>query len=141
MKFNLKEKTQATIFYKMVNNFMSLEKCVELKEVKKTRTSLQNSSLHLYFTLISEQLNESGQTFNYKGVRGNIFEVKYTSEIVKNFIWRPIQISLFKIKSTTKINTTQINEIVDILSKHFGERFGFYVAFPNIADKLHKDML
>jgi len=139
MKFDLSDKIQRDLAYNIFNKLLANEKYIELKEAKKTRTSLQNSSLHLYFELIAKELNDQGLTFNYTGLKGKILESRYTMEIVKDFIWRPIQETLFKIKSTSKINTIQINEIVDVLTKYFGENYYFYIPFPNIADKLHKE--
>jgi len=139
MKFNLEDKIQRNLAFNMFNKLNADEKLIELKDVKKTRNSLQNSALHLYFTLIAEELNNLGLTFNYTGLVTKNLETRYTMEIVKDFIWRPIQRILFKIESTSKINTAQINEIVDILTKHFGENYYFYVPFPNIQDKLHKE--
>ena len=61
---------------------------------------------------------------------GTVLEMRYTPDLVKNHIWRPIQETLFDIKSTTKINTEQINEIMDVLIKFFAER-GIVLEFPN----------
>ncbi len=101
------------------------------------RSNLQNSALHLYFTIISRELTNLGITHDYKGISGKQFEIPYTSELVKNFIWRPIQLALFEKKSTTKLTTKEINEIVDVLIKFFAEK-GIQISFPNIQDLLHK---
>tara|TARA_R110000751_G_scaffold292982_1_gene400421 strand:+ start:32 stop:442 length:411 start_codon:yes stop_codon:yes gene_type:complete len=110
---------------------LKLGKQIELKENKLTRSQKQNKSLHVLFTIISYQLNNLGQTFSYEGLNGNSFEIRYTPNVVKNFIWRPIQIAMFDIESTTKINTNQINEIVDVLVKWFGE-VGVEIEFPSV---------
>ena len=39
--------------------------------------------------------------------------------------------ALFDIESTKNINTIQINEIVDVISKFFGER-GVIIEFPSV---------
>ena len=67
--------------------------------------------------------------FQYQGLEGLDLSIMYTPNIVKEFIWRPIQIALFNIESTTKINTKQINKIVDVITKWFGEK-GVYIDFP-----------
>ena len=46
----------------------------------------------------------------------------YTENLVKEFIWRPIQVALFDVKSTTKIDTIQINRIVLVLSRFFAAK-------------------
>jgi hypothetical protein len=96
------------------------------KLTPKKRSLSQNRALHLYFNMLSEQLNNAGYTFvNIMGI-----ETHYTPELIKEMIWKPLQLSLYNIKSTSKINTKQINEIIDIFSLHFGEK-GIYIEFPN----------
>ena len=58
--------------------------------------------------------------------------------MVKEFIWKPIQLTMFGIKSTTEITTLQINTILDVLSKFFSER-GIAIHFPSKIDLLIKD--
>ena len=113
------------------NKLVSSGSSFELKKVVKTRSQAQNRALHLYFKLISDQLNELGMEFQYQGIKGTHMSLMYTENLVKEFIWRPIQIDLFDVKSTTKIDTTQINKIVLVLSKFFAER-GIEIVFPSI---------
>lgn len=103
----------------------------ELKKIVKSRTALQNSALHLFFSFVSTELNDLGMSFSYDGLKMKGLESRYTPLIVKEFIWRPIQVSMFGIKSTKKINTNQINEIIDVLVKYFGDR-GVNIEFPSI---------
>ncbi len=108
---------------------MDKEIKLELKQVSNSRTAKQNRALHKFFVIICEQLNEIGQEFTYTGLKGLELSTRYTPDIVKNFFWRPIQISLFDIESTKKINTKQINEIADIVIKFFGDK-GVLIDFP-----------
>ena len=105
------------------------KKRVDLKEVKNTRTSLQNASLHKYFTMISEELNELGMEYIYFGVSGKELSLMYTPELVKNFFWKPIQIALFDFESTTKLSTEQMNQIIDVITKFFADK-GVLIPFP-----------
>ena len=96
------------------------------KTTKKTRSSAQNRALHLYMTMISDQLNNAGFTFtNALGM-----EIPFTMTLIKESIWRPTQLEMFGIKSTTKLTTEMINKLIDVFSLHFGQR-GIYVEFPN----------
>lgn len=104
-------------------------KRVDLKEVKNTRSSLQNASLHKYFTMISEELNELGMEYRYFGVKGEVLSLMYTDNIVKQFFWKPIQLALFDIESTTKLTTEQLNQIIDVITKFFAEE-GVLIEFP-----------
>jgi len=130
MIYNLQNITEVYHFDNQCKFLKDSSKTVDLIEKKNTRSTKQNSALHLLFTIISSQLNEMGMEFKYLGLKGNVLEMRYTPELVKNHIWRPIQETLFDIKSTTKINTTQINEIMDVLIKFFAER-GIVIEFPS----------
>jgi hypothetical protein len=113
-------------------------KVFELTEKKGNRSGLQNKALHLFFTIISEQLNEMGLEFHYFGLKGQELTTRYTPHVVKEFFWRPIQIALFDIKSTTKISTTHINEITDVIVKFFGER-GVVIDFPSVESLMYNN--
>ncbi|KQC34002.1 hypothetical protein AAU57_12170 [Nonlabens sp. YIK11] len=140
MIYNLQNETEVEKAKDRFNHLLKQGKTIDLLEKKNTRTSRQNSALHLLFTIISSQLNEMGQEFTYNGLKGQQLSMMHTPDLVKNFIWRPIQIALFDIKSTTKINTEQINKIVDVLAKFFGDK-GMVIQFPskeqieNLIDK------
>lgn len=137
MLYDLKEEPDRVKFKKYCDKVLRLGKKVELKEVKITRSQQQNQALHVFFTIISYELNEMGVEFCYTGASGRNFNTRYTPDIVKNYFWRPLQITLFDIKSTTKINTQQINEITDVIIKFFGDR-GVVVGFPSIEQLIKK---
>jgi len=104
---------------------------IEVKELSKKRTLSQNSALHKYFDLIAKQFQELGLTYNYMNqFTGHTIELAYTSNLVKDFIWRPIQQTLFNIESTTEIDTNQINQIIEVLTLHFGKH-GIKIDFPS----------
>lgn len=102
------------------------------------RTLSQNNALHLYFDIISEKLNELGWTFvEISFFTGKTIEYIWTPELVKEKIWKKIQIDLFAIKSTTKLTTQMINTIIEILNKHFAEN-RIDIEFPNWQSFLNK---
>jgi hypothetical protein len=130
-KFDLLSKT-----YKISGFPVELKREHEEDEKKQTLTTLQNSSIHKFFVIISDNLNDLGIDFCYTGLTGIDLSVRYTPNIVKNFFWRPIQIALFDIVSTTQLDTKKINDISDVIIKFFGER-SVVVEFPN-KDRLNK---
>lgn len=129
MQYNTKDIVEATDAKMYLRKLIEQGKKIEIKGLSNKRSSLQNRALHKFFVMISEILNEQGQEFNYVGLKGLELSTRYTPEIVKNFFWRPIQISLFDIESTKKINTQQLNDIADVIIKYFGEK-GIYLDFP-----------
>lgn len=104
---------------------------IEVKELSKKRTLSQNSALHKYFDLIAKQFHELGWTYNYSNpFTGHLIELNWNTNLIKDFIWRPIQQTLFGIESTTELTSKQINDIIDVLTLHFGNS-GIKIDFPN----------
>ncbi len=125
---NTEHKIKAKMeFNRLINN----SKPFMLKEKRETRSSKQNRALHLYFEFVASELNDLGITFQYKGIRGTDLESSYTPELVKEQVWKPIQTALFGTDSTTKLDTKQIDRIIEILAKFFAER-GVLLEFPSI---------
>ena len=102
---------------------------VELKEIKKTRSYLQNRSLHLFLTFCADALNNAGVEFCYRGLKGMDIEIPWNGDLFKAMVWKPIQITLFDFESTTKLKTSEINQILDILTRHFSS-IGLSISFP-----------
>lgn len=140
MIYNLENSNDLYLFDNQTKWLKDNKKCCKLEVHNKTRTNTQNAALHLYFTHLSNELNQLGITFNYRGLKGLEMEMTYTAEIVKEFIWRPIQITLFKKESTTKLTTQEMNEIITVLNKFFSER-GVYIAFPSIESLIDREKL
>jgi len=101
----------------------------EIKIFKRTRSGQQNKALHLFYSQLAESLTDLGYEFNYVGITGEIIAIPYSKDIIKEFVWRPIQKTMFNIESTTKINTVQINQILDVLAVHYSE-VGIPINFP-----------
>ena len=131
MKFNLDNEVDRINYKERSSKLLAKRSNVELKEIKLTRSGKQNKALHLYFTFIATELNELGLEFNYTGLKGANMSTRYTPHLVKEFFWRPIQLALFDIESTTKIDTKQMNEITDVIIKFFSDR-GVVLEFPCI---------
>ena len=74
-----------------------------------------------------------GLEFNYVGLKGDTLGTRYSPNVVKEYFWRPIQIALFNIESTKDIDTKQINEVVDVISKFFADK-GVVMEFPSIEN-------
>lgn len=110
--------------------YKSIGANIEIKQVKLTRSSSQNRALHLYFTFCANALNDAGFEFSYRGIKGMEIQIPWNADLFKNMIWRQIQITLFDFESTTKLTTTEINTILDVLTNHFS-KLGIDVQFPN----------
>jgi len=133
MVFNTKYKTGADNALNELKQLIKLEKVVEIKVKQQTRTSQQNRALHLFFKLVSEELNNLGISFVYIGLKGMELETEWTPELFKNFTWKPIQKAMFGSDSTTKLKRKEIDPIVNTICNFFAEK-GVEIDFPNNFD-------
>lgn len=102
-----------------------------LSRVQSKRTDQQNRALHLYFTQLSEALNDAGFDMR-KTIRQNL-EIPWTPHNIKEFLWRPAQKAYLKKQSTTELDKVEdINHVYDIVNRLIGERTGVHVPFPSI---------
>ncbi len=91
------------------------------------RTGQQNRALHLYITKLAEALDESGHDMR-EVIK---LPIKPTAENVKENMVRPVMIALYpEIKSTTDLDTKQMQELYEVLNRATGERLGIYVEWP-----------
>ena len=134
MIYNLKIANDLNKFEFKVKSVIERQGRVDLTEPRSVK---QNSSVHLFCEFVSVELNELGMEFRYFGLKGSVMSTRYTMLIVKEHFWKPLQMTLFGIKSTTKIDTNQINEIVDILTKFFADK-GVLIEFPSEESKNNK---
>lgn len=83
----------------------------------------------MYFSLLAQELNEAGLTAQL--VLKEKMELNWTSEMIKELLWRPAQKAITKKRSTTQLNKQkEIDVIYDHLTRHLGEKFGIHVPFP-----------
>ncbi len=109
-----------------------------VKRISGRRTSIQNSALHLYFTLLAEALNDAG--FDMRKVIRKEIDIPWSPLSVKEYLWRPIQKEYLKKESTTKLNKLKdIDKVYDILNRVISERCGVSVPFPSIEEVIRRD--
>jgi len=115
-------------------NNMQCEDCK--KPIKKTRTSQQNRALHLYYRLLADALNDSG--YDMRATIRQEIDIPWTPTTIKEHLWRPIQQRYLRERSTTKLETKDIDKVYDILNKVLAERTGVHVPFPCIDNIIHE---
>jgi hypothetical protein len=137
-RFNIPD--QSTQAVEFINSLSGL---VEVEKVNQTRTSQQNRALHLFFTILADQLNDCGEYFRYIDYNGEVIELPQSKDTVKEYIWRPLQKKALLIESTTKLTTQTINTMLDALTLHYGNK-GLPIKFPNqfdaYLDKVKKEI-
>jgi len=93
------------------------------------RTNKQNAAIHVFFALLAKELNESG--LDMKRVLKEETDIPWTSDLVKEYLWKPIQKAALDTTSTTKLDRIQVSHVYDILTRHLGQKFGISVPFPS----------
>lgn len=119
---------------KMCFSKSMLQKFIECLPVK--RSGQQNKALHVLFTEIAYELNQKGFEFQYKGLKGKEMKSRYTGNIVKDQVWRPLQMALYEKESTTELTTSDIEMIFDVLGKWLAEN-EIIIDFPS-AESISK---
>lgn len=59
------------------------------------------------------------------------FELRWTPENVKEFIWRKIQVALYNKKSTTRLKTNEVDKVYEVMSKVLAEKAQVSIPFPS----------
>ena len=96
------------------------------------RTGLQNRSLHKFFTMLSEKLNDAG--LDMVAVMSKLSkrcEIPWSPEAVKERLWRKVQESTYGTTSTTKLETAQVSVVYEALNRVTSEKLGVSVPFPD----------
>ncbi len=94
----------------------------------KQRTLTQNNAMHKYCDMVAEALNDGGHDFR-KTIKEEI-DVPWTGDLVKDYLWRSIQIAITGHDSTTKPETHQYGEIYEVINRHLSSKLGVFVPWP-----------
>jgi len=112
---------------------------IEIKKFEKYITDLQKRAPHLWFTLLADALNAAG--FDMKKVIREELDIKWTNHNVKEYLWRPTQIAMFGIESSTRILTKHTTEIYEVVDRVISERTGVHVDWPCIENLMEMDQV
>lgn len=98
------------------------------------RSKKENRSLHKLFELIAKELNNNGfdvrivlQVIAQKGV-----DMMWSGKLIKELLWRTIQVKYMGERSTTKLTTEDIDNILQMLNKFLAENFHISAPFPSL---------
>ena len=94
----------------------------------KQRTSTQNGSLHRFCKMLADSLNDAG--FDFRTFVREGYPVPFNENLVKEYLWRPIQKAITGKDSTTKPETHEYAIIYDALNMKLAEH-GVYVPWPS----------
>ena len=98
------------------------------------RTNPQNRAFHLWLTRLAEALNDAGFSVNDHLVIQ--CDIGFTKENLKETVVRPVMTALYpEITSTTKLSTTQIQDVYLYVDRAISERTGVTVAWPAMEEE------
>lgn len=95
-----------------------------------TRTSQQNRAMHKYFRMLAEALNEAGMYLNVFPWKEGA-EIRWSADDVKAKLWHPLQEVITGKDSTAKLDSKQVNDVYEVLSRHLAMKCGVDVPFPH----------
>jgi hypothetical protein len=117
------------VFTKHIEHLYDTKGYVTLKwRTGKTRTHKQNNALHVYCRMLSEALNDAG--YDMKKTLKQEAEIPWTTELVKQYLWKPVQEAVTGKDSTSTAGTEDYDKVHQVLSKHLSEKFNVYIPFP-----------
>lgn len=98
---------------------------------KKSRSSRQNNSLHLYCKKLADELN--GKGYYMQVVLKPTYELRWDTKSVKEHLWKPIQRAMYKIDSTTELSTADVSKVHEQLMMALQEKLTEldFVDFPS----------
>jgi len=102
---------------------------VEIKVKGKARSGQQNRALHKYFSMLADKLNEAGLDMR-KTLREDV-EMPWSADLVKDFMWRPLQKAMFDVDSTAKMKRADYTKVYEVLNRHTASKLGVSVAWPS----------
>ena len=93
----------------------------------KQRSQTQNAALHLFCSQVADALNDAG--FDFREFVREGYAVPFNENLVKEYLWRPIQKALTGKDSTTKPERHEYSAIYDVLNLKLAEH-GLFVPWP-----------
>jgi len=93
------------------------------------RTPTQNKALHLFFRLLADELNGAG--FDIQKTMKKDFEIPWNEHTVKHLIWHKVQEVMTDKESTADLDTKEIDQIYQVVTRHLAQTTGVSVAFPD----------
>lgn len=113
-----------------------LKTATVLEEPKTPRTGKQNNTIHGFCDRLAEALNLAGKDMRVV-IKPDYF-IPWTTDSVKEYIWRPIQIAMYNKKSTKELKKTgEIDNIHKVIMREIGEKHGIdYIPFGDDEQSL-----
>lgn len=97
------------------------------KIIRPNRTTRQNNALHAYLREVAEQMNARGM--DMREVLKPTVEIAPTMQLIKDYMWRPIQKIVTGKESTERLTTAEVDQVYQEMSKHLAANLDIQVGF------------
>ena len=91
----------------------------------KQRTLTQNSALHLFCDMLSDQLNACG--LDMRKVMKPEVEIPWDGNSVKQKLWKPLQEAMIGKTSTTQADRIEYSLVHEVLGRHLAKTQGISI--------------
>ena len=105
----------------------------EIKSAPESRTTSQNSALHLYLTMLEEECRNMGATMDM--IIKKPQQLPITRHLLKD-LFRLYGKTMFGKDSTSKLEKNEFSEVLMTFQKVVAERLGLSLPFPSIENFL-----
>lgn len=130
------EASKSSLIYK-IKDLPEGDYTVTIERKKKKRTQTENACLHLWCESVAIAFNIGGVTKKevFNKLKDGL-EIPWTKESVKEDIFKPIMKVLLNKESTTELETTEAEYVVEMINYNLlKERFnGMRVEWPSEED-------
>lgn len=125
LEFDNQQELQETLF-----NLEGKKVIISIEKETGVRTLKQNSALHKGFQILANTLNEKG--LDMKTVLKPSVDIYWTTQTVKDYLYKPILKALTTKESTTEMDKSEPSQAWDIMFKFLGEKHQVdYLPFPS----------
>ena len=94
----------------------------------KQRSLKQNNSIYRYQSELSKAFNEAG--FTVAQTLSQPLDMSWSPVLIKELIWRRVQMALTGKESSTKLITTEVSQVYEEIN-HYTATKGIHVPFPS----------
>lgn len=133
MKLKINSQTSLDDAHRFLDEYWSKHKHVTLTIERRQRTGKQNNSLHKYFELLADELNEKG--LDMRKVLKPEIDIPWNKDTIKKYIWSKIQKIMFNTESTTKLKTNEVSQVYDVIHRSMVDKHDVFVMFPHDENK------
>ncbi|HEC33021.1 MAG TPA: hypothetical protein ENI63_02050 [Candidatus Kaiserbacteria bacterium] len=113
----------------MLSNYIEIETLPIANDIMQVGFK---KGLRIYFNIIADALNDAGKDMRVV-LKPMGSQVWWDKDLVKEFLWRPIQRAQLGKISTTELSTKEIDEVYDTVNRHLGKYIDT-IFFPSIKD-------